>query len=165
MRIPANRVLTGDRVRGLGLVVTDVVPETDFSTRITGTVSHRTDEAAGYDGSEFVETEVLIVLPNVHQVNVAVTDETFKAHRVQWTQDLIGSLDEQLSDGSGVSEFVSSLVRIADAPRGRTVDYAAVEAYVVAMSGTESAEDIVDALDALPEKESDMEFAGESYLG
>lgn len=111
MRITTTNVKPGDRVRGIGLVVTEVTPETDFSTRIEGNVSSRPDPAAGYDADgEYQLTEVSVVLPNSHVVNVVRSDENFRADQVAEIDEAHGQWAEgMLSD----YEFEAAVYNIA----------------------------------------------------
>lgn len=63
MRTTTSAVRPTDLVRGLGLVVEFVEPETEFTTRLTGHV--------GSDERGNLFSGVSVVLPNEHLVNVA----------------------------------------------------------------------------------------------
>ena len=59
MHVTAQNLKVGDRIRGLGLTVVFVEPQTDHLTSVEGAVGHSTDQAP-----------VTLVLPNEHRVNV-----------------------------------------------------------------------------------------------
>lgn len=139
MRVAATNVLPGDRVRGIGLVVDDVVPETDFTTAITGHVSTREG-----DGEFGVFSGVKVVLPNEHVVNVVRSDENFRADRVA----AVGTALTAFRESDDVEAFVAELTRIGSMPRGAYVSATDVELYVTEVAtGDESDEQILDRLD------------------
>lgn len=144
MRVVATNVLPGDRVRGVGLVVTEVVPENDFWTTIEGKLSTRTAE--GETETSFTK----VTVPNEHLVNVVRADENFHADRIAATQAALTAYAED--DGtSGWAErvFVDSLNRIANMPRGQYVGRPFTEQFALGLDGSESAAEVLDALDAL----------------
>lgn len=140
MRIQAQHVKSGDRVRGLGLVVEFSEPETDHTTALEGHVSQRHEDG----GQHF---PVKVVLPNGHLVNVVRSDENFRADRVTLTEGVLAAFNT----GAGVSfnDLVSRLTAVANLPRHREVAFEQVMAVANDLTGEESAEEIVERLDAI----------------
>jgi hypothetical protein len=151
MRVAATNVLPGDRVRGIGLVVEYSEPETDFSTALVGKVSSRPDPAAGYDADgPFQTTDVKVVLPNNHLVNVVRSDSNFHDDRVAAVSDaLTRNAEDDGSTNDTTQTLVDELHRIANMPRGQYVDKGYVYKLVFDLSGTESAIEVLDQLDTL----------------
>lgn len=148
MRVTTTNVKPGDRVRGIGLVVTEVTPENDFWTRVEGTVSRRA-EFGGYD---VAETHVL--LPNDHVVNVVRSDENFRADQVEAVQ---AALDEYNATGEGddldevMGTLVEKLTAIANRPRHAYTTIGQVSDLYLSgeLEGNESAEEVLTKLDEL----------------
>lgn len=141
MRIQAQHVKPGDRVRGIGITVTFSEPQSDFHTRLEGTVSTRVEEGL------YATYDTFIVVPNNHLVNVRRSDENFRADRV----DLIDGVRTSFTDDPEVTfdDFVARLTAVANLPRHREVTGEDVYELASVLTGEESSEEILDRLDAI----------------
>lgn len=141
MRVAAQNIKPGDRIRGIGLTVIYAEPQDDFRTRLEGTVSVRSEDGtAPYDTA--------LVLPNEHLVNVVRSDEAFRADRIELVQAALNRFDSAGFEADA-DALIAELTRVGNMPRHAAVHPANVAAIVGNFDGSETAEAVLDQIDTI----------------
>lgn len=176
MKFTATNVLPGDIIRGVGLLVEEVDPLTDTTTRLYGKVSTRNPDwdgvSEGADG-KYLNHNAIIEVPNDHLLNVRRSDEAFRADRIRLLTEAV----DRFRDGDGEDPeqgstawdlFLSRVFRIGRMPRGRKyhLQPESVEDVAEAIEWDDvNVEALLDAVDARDVPDPDDESQSGAILG